>query len=242
MTSVVIAATLAGIGYSLWYRRDTWWSRWEAAATLALTLEGCALLLMSPWAAAEAGPPLHRAVGLWNVPEMLGHLCMLGAIIAMIYHALVRLADPDQVRSIIRRHITVPIALAETLAVALFVMAHADYHRDLFSVVATNGWLTGYELLGCAMVLYLSGYISRVLLALRCDPRAKTTVALYLTSMAFVAAACAILIGSLWIGADCGSLIWGCLCTSVAIFAFGTTKSWRDKAAWFTATGRPASD
>lgn len=235
MTSVLITATLAGIGYSLWYRRDTWWSRWEAAATLALALEGCALLLLSPWGAAEIGPQLHRATGLWNVQELIGHLCILCAIIANIYHVLVRLADPDQVRVIMRRHITVPIALTETVAATLFVIADADYHRDMFAMTATSAWLTGYELLGCGMVFYLCAYISRVLLALRGDKRGKTTVALYLASMTFVATACAILVGALALGVEAGDQIWACVCASVAVLAFGTTKSWRDKAAWFTA-------
>lgn len=242
MTPALTVVTLLGIGYSLWYRRDTWWSRWEAAATLALALEGCALVLMSPWAATELGPALHRAVGLWNVPEVLGHLCLIYAIVANIYHALVRLADPDQVRAIMRRQVTVPVALTSAAAVTLFVAAHADRHRDLFFAAAANGWLTGYVLLCCAMVLYLSGYVSRVLFALRGDPRAKTTVALYLASMAFVVAACAILVGALWIGADATDLIWACICASIGIFAYGTTKSWRDKAAWFTANQRLAAD
>jgi hypothetical protein len=35
------------IGWSLWVRRLTWRSRWEAAATLNVALQGVAPLLMS---------------------------------------------------------------------------------------------------------------------------------------------------------------------------------------------------
>lgn len=238
VTSAFIIATLIVVLHSLWVRRDTWWTRWEASVTLALALEGCALVLMSPWAATELNPLVHRAVELWNVPEAVGHLCLVAAICANIDHALVRLAEPGQVHTIMRRQVTAPVALTVATMAVLFVKAHADYHRDLFSAAATNSWLTGYVLLGAALVLYLSGYVSRVILALRSDPRAKTTVDLYLASMVYASAACAVLVGSIWLHVDAGELIWACVCMSVGIFAYGSAKSWREKARWFTPASR----
>ena len=44
----------------LWIRRHTWRSRWEAGASLNIALQGCAVLLMSHWAAATLGQPLHE--------------------------------------------------------------------------------------------------------------------------------------------------------------------------------------
>ena len=38
MTSAFIGGAVAVAVYSLWVRRDTWWSRWEAAASLAIAL------------------------------------------------------------------------------------------------------------------------------------------------------------------------------------------------------------
>ncbi|MBS9535120.1 hypothetical protein KIH27_16150 [Mycobacterium sp. M1] len=235
MTPVLINATLAIVVYSLWVRRDTWWSRWEARATLAVALEGCSIVLMSPWAGVELAPFLHRALGVWNVQQMAGHFCLIIAIAANVYHLLVRLADPDQVAAIMRRHIRGPVALSIAAMIPLFVFADQDFQPDMFDDETSGSALIAYQLVGAAVVIYLSGYVTRVLLALRSDPRAKTTVHLYLVSMAFATAACLVVIASLVFGANFGCAIWGCACLSIGIFAYGSARSWRAKAAWFTA-------
>lgn len=241
MTSGLIVATLALIAYSSWIRRDTWWSRWEAAASLALVLEGAALLLMSPWGATAIGPILHRGLGAWNVQQMLGHLCLIAAITANIYHMLVRLADPEQVRSIMRRQLMVPVWVGITLMVPSYLLADQEYRIDMFAAARTDSWLTVYELVGCAVVLYLSAYVSRLMLTLREDPRAKSTIDLFLVSMSFAAAACLIVAGSAWVdGDDASPAIWLCICLSVGTFAYGSARSWVAKSAWFTSGGSTA--
>jgi hypothetical protein len=241
MTSGFIVATLAIIIYSSWIRRDTWWTRWEVAASLALVLEGCALLLMSPWGATAIGSVLHRGLGVWNVQQMLGHLCLIVAITANIHHMLVRLADPDQVRSIMRRQLMVPIGLGIALMVPSYLLADQEYHPDMFAAKNTDSWLIVYELVGCAVVLYLSAYVSRLMLTLRKDPRAKSTIDLYLVSMTFAAVACLIVVGSAWVdGDDASPAIWACICLSVGTFAYGSARSWLAKSAWFTAGGGTA--
>lgn len=241
MTSGLILATLALIAYSSWIRRDTWWSRWEAAASLALVLEGAALLLMSPWGATAIGPILRRGLGVWNVQQMLGHLCLIVAITANIYHMLVRLADPEQVRSIMRRQLMVPVGLGIAVMVPSYLLADQEYRPDMFATARADSWLVVYELVGCAVVLYLSAYVSRLMLTLREDPRAKSTVDLFLVSMSFAAAACLIVIASAWVdGVDASPAIWLCICLSVGTFAYGSARSWVAKSAWFTSGGGTA--
>ncbi|MEO6793117.1 MAG: hypothetical protein ABI253_04335 [Mycobacterium sp.] len=242
MISGFIVVTLAVIAYSLWVRRDTWWSRWEAGATLAVALEGCSLVLMSPWAGVEVGRALHHDLGVWNLQQLLGHLCLILAVTANIHHMLVRLADPDQVRSIMRRQLMVPVWLAIALMVPTFLLSDQEYHPDFFAATGSDSWLIVYELVGCAVVLYLSAYVSRLMLTLRKDPRAKTTIDLYLVSMAFAAAACLIVIGSTWVdGHDASPAIWACICLAVGIFAYGSARSWLAKRGWFTSGGGTVS-
>lgn len=240
MTSGFIAATLVIIIYSLWIRRDTWWTRWEVTATFAVAMEGCALLLMSPWAAPTVGVMLHQALGVWNVQQMLGHLCLIAAVSGNIYHMLVRLADPEQVRVLMRRQLMVPIWLGVAIMVPAFVLADQDYVPDFFSAPSANSWMIVYAVTGSAVVLYLSAYVSRLMLTLRQDPRAKTTIDLYLASMGFAAAATAAVIASAWVdGDDASPVIWVCICLSIGIFAYGSARSWRAKSAWFSpATAR----
>ncbi|MEB3070595.1 hypothetical protein [[Mycobacterium] vasticus] len=240
MTSGFIIATLAIIVYSLWVRRDTWWTRWEVTASFAVAMEGCALLLMSPWAAPTVGVMLHQALGVWNVQQMLGHLCLIAAVSGNIYHMLVRLADPEQVRVLMRRQLMVPIWLGVAVMVPTFVLADQDYVPDFFSAPSANSWMIVYAVTGSAVVLYLSAYVSRLMLTLRQDPRAKTTIDLYLVSMGFAAAATATVIASAWVdGDDTGPVIWVCVCLSIGVFAYGSARSWRAKSAWFSpATAR----
>lgn len=234
MTSAIIVATLAIVAYSLWVRRDTWWSRWESAATFALALEACALLLMSPWISAEVGPVLHRGLGVWNVQQLAGHLCLIVAVTANIHHMLVRLADPVQVRFIMRRQLMIPIWLGWAVMVPAYLRSDQDYQPDVFAAARTDAWMTTYQLVGCALVIYLSAYVSRLMLTLRHDPRAKSTIDLYLVSMAFATAACLIVVGSSWVdGDDASPGIWVCICLAVGTFAYGSAQSWKAKSTWF---------
>lgn len=241
LTSRLIVATEILIFYSLWIRRDTWWSRWENAASLALVLEAIALLLMSPWAGRQLNPILHQVLGAWNVQQMVGHLCLIVAITANIHHMLVRLADPDQVRSIMRRQLMIPIWLGFLIMVPTFLHSAQPYQPDMFSATTADTWLRLYQLVGCALVLYLSGYVSRLMLTLRHDPRAKSTVDLYLVSMTFTAAACLFVLGAAFFdGVDAGLAIWICICVAVGTFAHGSARSWQAKSAWFSSGGGTA--
>ncbi|WP_046302026.1 hypothetical protein [Mycobacterium sp. UM_Kg27] len=238
MTSGTIVSTLVVVAYSLWVRRDTWWTRWENAATFALALEACALLLMSPWAGVKLGPVLHNGLGVWNVQQMIGHLCLILAVTANIYHMLVRLADPVQVRFIMRRQLMIPIWLGIAVMVPAYLRSDQDYQPDVFAAPRTDTWMTVYQLVGCALVIYLSGYVTRLMLALRHDPRAKSTIDLYLVSMAFATAACLIVLASTWVDGDnASSGIWLCICLAVGTFAYGSARSWQAKSSWFTANG-----
>lgn len=233
MTSACIVAALAVVLYSLWVRRDTWWSRWEAAATLTIALEGMALLLMSPWAATEFGPLLFRAVRLWNVPHLLGVICLIVALTASSYHVMVRLADPRQTRALLRRHLVIPMWTGVAAMVLVFVISDEEHHTNLPAAPVTDAWLALYWLLVCGLVIYLTGYVARLTLILRADPRARSTVRLYLVSAAFGVGACLSLLVGAWTGIDTTAPIWLCACLAVGVYAYGSARSWQAKAAWF---------
>lgn len=234
MIPVFIVITLGVVLYSLWVRRDTWWSRWEAAATFAIAMEGCSLLLLSPWAGDQLGPTLNHHLGVWNAQQLLGSLFLIVAVIANIYHMLVRLADPDQVPPIMRKHLQIPVGVMILAMVTTYAMSARGYQSDMFAGLTGDIWLTAYEVTVCVLVLYLSGYVSRLMLALRNDPRARTTINLYLASMVFAVAACLIGVCSIWARGYAGPAIWACICLSVGIFAYGLARSWQAKQAWFS--------
>ncbi|MCV7382118.1 hypothetical protein BST11_13110 [Mycobacterium alsense] len=232
--AALIIATLASILCSLWIRRDTWRSRWEAGATRNIALQGCAVLLTSHWAAAVLGPPLHRVFGLWNVQHLVGHICWIFAVTAIIRHGLIRLVEKTRERGLLRKYVTRPLRLAVPLLVALFVIADEGHHLDFFAAPASDVWLGAYWFVLGGLMIYLLVYAGRVLLILRTDPRSTTTVDLYLISAAFGLAAIAIQMGTAWAGSDIVLPVWLCACVSAVGFAYGSARSWRAKVAWFT--------
>lgn len=239
MTSAFIIATLGVVVYSLWVRRDTWWSRWESAASLTIALEGVALVLLSPWASAELGPLCYRAVHLWNVPNLLGVLALASALAANIEHALLRLADPDQVHVLLRRQVLRPSRIVAAALVVSFVLADVGYHPNLFAAPVNSVWQALYWLLTCGLVIYLSGYSGRVVLLLRGDPRAKTTVDLCVIAAGFGTATCLLVLVGAMTRTDLAVPIWACACLAVGVYAYGSARSWKAKAAWFTSGNQP---
>ena len=234
MTPVFVITTLVVVLYCLWVRRATWWSRWEAAATLAIAMEGSALLLFTPWAGTELGPTLHSWLGLWNVQQIIGFLCLIAGVLANIYHMLVRLADPAQVLPIMRSHLLMPVGLGVGVVLVAFVKTDRGSEPDIFATLTGDRWLTLLEVAASALVLFLSGYVGRLLLTLRRDPRAGATLTLYVVAMVLAVAACLVAVVSIVTGCYCGPLVWACLCLSVATFAYGLARSWQAKTAWFS--------
>ncbi|EID15786.1 hypothetical protein MXEN_06223 [Mycobacterium xenopi RIVM700367] len=239
MVSALILATLAAVFYSLWIRRDTWRSRWEAGASLNIALQGCAVLLMSPWASAKLGPPLYHILRRWNVEDLLGHLCLIAAVTAIIYHGLARLGDERQLRGLFRRQVEIPLLLGIPSLVAVFVIADEGYHPDLFPAHVSTVWFGAYWLVLGVLLIYLFSYAGRVLLILRKDPRSTTTVNLYLISAGFGIAATAIQVITAEIGVDITLPVWLCACLAAVGFAYGSARSWHAKVAWFTSGKNP---
>lgn len=239
MMSALIIVTLAAVFFSLWIRRDTWRSRWEAGASLNIALQGCAVLLMSPWASENLGPPLHHIFRLWNVEDLLGHICLIVAATAIIDHGLARLGDHSQWRRLFHRHIALPLWLGLPVLVAVFIVADEGYHPDLFPAHVSTVWFGAYWIVLGILLVYLFGYAARVMLIVRKDPRSRATADLYLVSAAFGVAATVIQVTTAEAGIDITLPVWLCACLGAIGFAYGSARSWQAKVAWFR-DNRPA--
>jgi hypothetical protein len=233
MMSALIIATLIVVFCSLWIRRHTWRSRWEADASLNIALQGCAVLLMSPWASETLGPPLHRLFGLWNVEDLIGHICLMFAAAAIVEHGLARLGDNLEWRRIFRRQIEVPLWLGVPALVAVFFAADEKYHPDLFPAHVSTLWFGTYWIVLGVLLVYLFGYAARVMLIVRKDPRSTVTATLYLISAAFGLAATVIQVTTAEAGIDITLPVWLCACLGAVGFAYGSARSWLNKVAWF---------
>lgn len=240
--TALVIATLAAILCSLWVRRYTWRSRWESGATLNIALQGCAVLLMSHWASVVLGPPLHRIVGLWNVQHLLGHICWIFAVAAIIQHGLTRLVNEKQVRGLLGKYVARPLWVGIPLLVTVFVIADESHHLDMFAAPVSDVWLGAYWAVLGGLLIYLLSYACRVLLILREDPRSTATVDLYLISAGFGVAANLIQMGTAWAGVDVALPVWLCACLGATGFAYGSARSWQAKLAWFAPAQAPPPD
>ena len=233
MMSALISVTLVAVFYSLWIRRDTWRSRWEAGASLNIALQGCAVLLMSPWASETLGPHLHYVFLRWNLEDLLGHICLMVAAAAIIDHGLARLGDHGQWRRIFRRHIKAPLWLGIPVLVVVFIVADEGYHPDLFPAHVSTAWFGAYWIVLGILLTYLFGYAGRVMLIVRKDPRSMVTATLYMISAAFGVAATVIQVTTAEAGIDITLPVWLCACLGAIGFAYGSARSWNAKVAWF---------
>jgi hypothetical protein len=234
----LITITLACITWSLWIRRVTWTCRWEVAATLNIALQGCALVLMSPFAAATLGHVLHTLTGKWNLNSYIGHDCYVVAASAVVYNALGRLADDDIMQIKFKRYVEYPATLCIPLLLATFSFGNgARIYRPDFFQVPTDFWLKMYWLLLCGTLFYLLVYCSRALLVLRQDPRSRAIANVYLLASASGVAACVIRITTAFVppiqALEQGHLVWLFACTCGAGFALGSAQAWRQKVKWF---------
>lgn len=240
MTSAFIAVALAATLRSLWIRRDTWRSRWEVGVSLTVALHGCAVLFMSPWAAALFGSLLQRVFGRWNVQHLLGHICLILAAIALIRHVLLRLAEQPLARALFARQVMPPVTLGIPALLVLFIVADEDYHPDLLAAPAGTAWFVAYWLVLCGLLIYLFGYTGRLLLILRADPRSKQTTGMYLVALALAVAGSVIQVETAWAGVDLALPVWLLGSLSVVGFAHGAARSWQARTAWFN-TGHPVA-
>ncbi|MCV7085022.1 hypothetical protein H7H52_04640 [Mycolicibacter hiberniae] len=233
MTSAITAATLMIVGYCLWVRRDTWRSRWEAGATFAIAMEGCALFLLTPWVGTQLGPALHGLFGLWYVQQLAGWLCLIAGVIGNIYHMLVRLTAPPHVWPIMRKHLLMPVGLGVAVMLVAFVSSPLTFEPDMLTRQTGDRWLTVFAVTTCTLLTFLTGYVGRLMWSLRRDQRARTTLVLYSTAMGFAVAGGVVAIVSICLGRFGGPAILVCVSLSVAVFAYGLARSWQAKNAWF---------
>ncbi|MGH3533085.1 MAG: hypothetical protein ACRDSX_14355 [Mycobacterium sp.] len=236
--TVLIVITLASISWSLWIRRVTWHCRWEVAATLNIALQGCAVALMSPFAADTLGIALHDITGKWNLQNYIGHDCYIVAATAIVYNALGRLADDDAMRTSFKQFVERPATLCIPLLLATFSLScgNRTYARDFFAL-RTDFWLSVYWLLLCGTLAYLLVYGSRALLVLRKDPRSRRIANLYLIASGSGIAACMVRITTALIppiqGQVGAGLAWLFACLCGAGFALTSGWAWLDKVRWF---------
>jgi hypothetical protein len=224
---LIATVTLVVALLALWSIRHAWNIPWERPATLTVALLTLDVLLVAPRVSRWLSPMLHAFTGLWNLEDLIGHICVLIAMCSLLYLVADRLdMNPAQFRWFVRYRIELPCTLAIALMVAVFLTGDvADrYVTDTVAVHATP-WLRAYLLTMSVTCYYLIWNIGRALVILRRDPRSRRAATAYLVAVG--------------ISAGCGiafvlaiePLQWLMVRAEVVGYAIAASYTWRSKVA-----------
>lgn len=231
MTVTCLAAVAAAA--TLLIRRNTWRLPGEVGATLAVLQLSLGTWLLSD--EYHLGLRAWRATGFAYLDSLAGHLLWLGGLCALLYHAMYRLAERDELADMFDTLVRLPITLIAPLMVSSLLMLtqlHAEPVGDL-SDAPPSGWLVAYRTVWYGGLLYLTGLLIRLLRVVR-DTGAGTqrvTRAYLAAAWICIASVATRLPGHWW-----PELSWwdddlstAMRCLAVAIFAAAAAISWLSK-------------
>lgn len=179
----------------LWVRGSSWPSKWDGPTTRSILMFVINILMMTPEIGLPLSPYLHRAFGVWNLEELFGHICYIGALMGLITANAFRLKLPDSaIQKFLHRNVALAGSFMIPVAVALFFAGRGG-GSNIGDLILHRPSLRMYPywiFLG-ASSLYLSAVLIWVLKTLRPNPASRLTCDLYLTG-------CYLSIGSVILG------------------------------------------
>lgn len=230
--SVVITPAVVGVAWSATVRRQTWRIRWERPNTLAVTLQGVALLLVAPTETRYLGRWLQAATGVAHLDDYLGHLCYLAAGASIVYAAGCRVADDQQLVRL-TMWAAAPGVMAAHVMMAALVCSNAPkrWPRDDFFAVPVDNALRIYWFTYAGAMVWILGFATWLLMILRKDPRSRTSANFFIAGCLCGAVAGVVRIhASLTPDPNDGDIsVWILACVAGLLCAVGAGHSWRAK-------------
>ncbi|OMC55446.1 hypothetical protein A5747_13740 [Mycobacterium sp. IS-836] len=214
-------------GRCLWVRKATWRSKWDGSATNSIVLLTINILMMTPPISLRISPVLYKLTGVWNVEQLLGHICYIGAIMGFIAMGTLRLRMTDRGRQrFLRRNIQTVGAFFVPMGVALFIWGGGE-GENLGDLVFDRPSPTMYPywLLLIATSTYLTVVLIAILHELNRNPVNRVTAKIYLLGsyLALLNGFMAVLF--LFSPANC--TCWWCgIRAELVIFALAAAASW----------------
>ena len=189
VASLVVFAVSA---WSVWQRRLTFQSRFDAGTTAAIALFGLGAVLDAPWniCATASYPVTGRFYGL----AVIGHICYVSGAAVCNAPVYMRLLPDRSFGPFMRtRIIPFPLVTAAVLVTLFFLssvpLTHSVEHLYL---AAPDGMLSAYWIVDFGTAVLLGGSVTYGLFLLRGDPR-SVMANVMLGSACVATAACALL-------------------------------------------------
>lgn len=234
--TALITVAVAAVAFSIWKRRYTLTSIFERGITLSLIMHLMALVLLSPVSTPIVGAALHRVTGRWNVDDLLGGFCLIGASTGSFFGAAIRRMEPHEVQRMFTRWIEKPLTLAVPLMVACFWMSPKTNrrHESLLLIVHPDSYMCLFFLVTILILGHIGLLAVRQLMHLyRIAPQSRHTVRMYLVSYMYAELAMTLQIGVAYLPAlrqwnGHGALVWTLLCACTTTAAIGSIWSWHN--------------
>lgn len=219
---------------ALWIRRKSFNCRWEGAASVVPSSAAGAAYLTSAPATNEVGIALHRLTGLWNLEDILGHLCVLICASAAVYLFLVRFGDTESVQELYTRWVVFPLTVLIPVSFALYLPSAAAHTRiPRFEDMDPGPLFVAYWTVFMGTAIYLFVRAASVVVALRQTDKGPVPV-IYMTTIAFTIIGGALLyVHAVWFRPGEPTYVrttaWAFLYTSVAGWSVTPAYSWHKR-------------
>jgi hypothetical protein len=227
---LIATVTLVVAVLALWSIRHTWGIPMERPAAAAVALLAIDVLIVTVPVTRWVSPKLHALTGVWNIENLIGHICVLAAMCSLLYLVADRLdMTTSQFRWFIRARIELPATLAIALMTATFLVGPiSDYYVDDPVTVEADvtPWLRAYWLTMSVGCYYLLWNIARVLLILRRDPQSRRAATAYLIATG-VSASCGVAFA---LGIE--PLAWVMVRAELIAYAVAASYSWHRKVSY----------
>lgn len=225
-----IAAVLLLTGWCLFVRRGTWRCGLDRALTISVVLVGVGVVLTSPLLADVDTGLLISFVGVQHFDDYLGHVCYLSALCTIAYALLMRTVPDRTAHRLMRWRVEYPAAASAVVMLGLAttsprLRSDTPLGDDFFEVEA-GPYLHAYWTVYAVMLVYLMGYMIRLLRVLRRDPRSRQTATLYLVAAVLGIIGVLAEFADTWLHFIDGTL-WLLLTAPAVIVSIAAALSWR---------------
>lgn len=225
-----IAAVLLLTVWCLFVRRNSWRCGLDRALTISVVLVGIGVVLTSPLLTDLDTDLLISWVGVQHFDDYLGHVCYMAALCTITYALLMRTVPDRTARRLMRWRVEYPAVTGAVIMLGLVTVSprlRTDKRlRDDFFEVDCGPYLHAYWAVYMVTLVYLMGYMIRLLRVLRRDPRSRRAANLYLAAAMLGIIGVVAEFADTWLQFIDGAL-WLLLAAPAVLVSIAAALSWR---------------
>lgn len=160
--------------------------------TSSVILQAAALLLCAPFSKTNIGRWLYDLTDAAYLGNYLAHILFLASVCAVIAAVAWRCVPRDQINTVMH-HVELPTGYAALLMLLTYTLSHSvdetiqqfdTTPQAQFFALHQDIWLRSYWMIFGLICAYQLAYLLKLLLAVRRQPRSRTSAHLYIAGIA----------------------------------------------------------